>query len=325
MEAFPVINLCVVIVNYRTAGFVTDCLSSLLPELEGESARVTVVDNCSEDGSIEIIEKWLAVHDTHQQVAVMKADRNGGFAAGNNLAIKAISARYYLLLNSDTVIREGAVRRLLETAGRFPDAGLLSPRLEWPDGTGQESCFRFHTPGSELIAAARTRFVERMLSRYVVPLPVQAHVARPQWTSFACVLIKGEVFRQVGLLDEGYFMYFEDVEFCHRARRGGWTIVHDPAARVVHLRGGSSPVKQRAQQKRRLPPYFYQSRTRLFFQLYGWWGLTAANLLWWLGRMISKMRQMLGRSDKAAIDRQWLDIWTNWRTPGRPYSHPARG
>ncbi len=92
-----------------------------------------------------------------------------------------------------------------------------------------------------------------------------------------------------------YFMYFEDVEFCHRAGKAGWKIVHNPAAHIVHLRGGSSPVKKNTTQKKQLPRYFYESRARYFYQVYGWLGLTAANLLWWLGRTISKTRQYLGR------------------------------
>ena len=161
-----------------------------------------------------------------------------------------------------------------------------------------------------------------MLSRYIVALPVQTQIARPEWTSFACVLVRDEVFQQVGLLDDGYFMYFEDVEFCHRARKVGWEIVHDPAARVVHLRGGSSPVKEQARLKKRVPRYFYESRTRYFYQTYGWLGLTSANLLWWMGRMVSGTRQLLGRPDKAAIEGQWKDIWTNWRHPLKHYTSP---
>jgi hypothetical protein len=151
---------------------------------------------------------------------------------------------------------------------------------------------------------------------------VQTEIAWPQWTSFACVLIKDEVFQQIGLLDEGYFMYYEDVEFCHRANKAGWPIVHNPEARVVHLRGGSSSVKKQTKLKKRVPRYFYESRTRYYYQTYGWVGLTAANLLWWSGRTISKTRQIMGRSDKIAIEGQWLDIWTNWLNPLKPYTAP---
>jgi N-acetylglucosaminyl-diphospho-decaprenol L-rhamnosyltransferase len=251
-------DLSVVIVNYRTPTFVTDCLATLLPELKGIEATVIVVDNHSEDGSADTIAQWLQERNADGMVRLLRSANNHGFSAGNNLGILAQRARFYLLLNSDTLVRPGAISTLLDSAASFPEAGLLSPRLEWPDGKGQESCFRFHTPYSELISASKTGFFEKILPAYVIAMPVQESIALPQWTSFACVLIRNKVIEQVGLLDDGYFMYFEDVEFCYRARKAGWEIVHNPNAHIVHLRGGSSPVKERTRQKRRLPTYFYE-------------------------------------------------------------------
>ena len=193
------------------------------------------------------------------------------------------------------------------------------------DGVRQESCFRYHSPVTELTGAAQTKLINALLRKYTFFLPAQSVPTSPPWTSFACVLIKDAVFQQVGLLDERYFMYFEDVEFCHRARAAGWDIVNMPDTCVVHLIGGSSSVKEALHRKKRLPRYFYESRTLFFFQTYGWLGLTAANLLWETGRLLSKTRQLFGRSDKSVIKNQWLDIWTNWLVPLRPYTHPDSG
>jgi GT2 family glycosyltransferase len=323
MQESQPLQLAIVIVNFRTPELVIDCLKTLLPELDDLNARVVVVDNRSADDSSEIIQAWLIQHDMNSKVLFVQSECNAGFASGNNIGIKSLNAHHYLLLNSDTLIRPGAIHAILDTAARFPEAGMVSPRLEWPDGTGQESCFRFPSPFSELSDASKTGLIDRLLGKYIVALPVQTQIARPQWTSFACVLIKDEVFRQIGLLDEGYFMYFEDIEFCHRARMAGWTIVHNPEARVVHLRGGSSPVKKQTTLRKRVPRYFYESRTRYYYQTYGCLGLTAANLLWWLGRPVSGIQQIiLGRADKAAIEGQWLDIWTNWLNPLKPYTLP---
>lgn len=321
MEAGRLLLSCV-IVNYRTPQYLIDCLPSLLSEIEGIDAGITIVDNKSGDDSVKIIRGWISSNCADHKVYVIESATNSGFAAGNNIGIKSCNARHYLLLNSDTLIRPGAIRIILDTAMRFPEAGLISPRLEWPDGAGQESCFRFLTPISELIGASQTGLIAWLFSRYIVAWPVQTQIARPQWTSFACVLVRDEVFQQVGLLDDGYFMYFEDVEFCHRVCKAGWEIVHNPEARVVHLRGGSSQVKKQTRLKKRVPRYFYESRTRYFYQTYGWLGLTSANLLWWVGRIVSGTRQLLGRSDKAAIEGQWRDIWINWRNPLKHYTSP---
>ena len=253
---------------------------------------------------------------------LVAAPTNGGFASGNNIGIRMVTAQYYLLLNSDALVRPGAIATLLETAQQYPDAGLYSPRLEWPDGRGQESCFRFHTPVSEFMGAAHTGIIDRLLQRFVVYWPVQTSIARPEWTSFACVMVRREVLDAVGLLDEGYFMYFEDMAFCRKARQAGWGVVHNPDARVVHLRGGTSTVKASASRKKRVPRYYYESRTRYFYQFYGIIGLWVANLLWWCGRAIAKMRLWLGHRDKTAVERQWLDIWTNCMAPLRPYTAP---
>ena len=317
--------LSIVIVNYKTPNLVTDCLESLLPELEGVDARVIIVDNNSGDNSCDIIHAWLAERDPKNIVLLIQSSVNSGFSSGNNIGIKALRARYYLLLNSDTLVRAGAISIMLDAAESFPDSGLISPRLEGTDGIGQESCFRFPSPMSELCSAAQTGLLDRMLSKYIVALPVQPVPSNPEWTSFACVLVKDEVFQQAGLMDEKYFMYFEDVEFCRRARKAGWEIVNIPDSRVVHLQGASSSVNQKASQNKRLTRFYYESRSLYYYQNYGWLGLTAANLLWETGRLLSKTRQLLGRSDKASIDFQWLDIWVNWLAPMKPYTHPDYG
>jgi len=315
--------LSIIIINYRTPKLLTDCLNTLLPELGNVDARIVIIDNHSGDESPVIINKWLTEHDTESKVLFIQSKTNAGFAAGNNLGIKTLDANYYLLLNSDTLVRKGAIQTILDTMKHHPKAGLISPRLEWPNGEGQESCFRFHKPLSEFMGAAQTGFIDRLLNRSIVALPVQLKIAHPEWTSFACVLIRCEVFQQIGLLDEGYFMYYEDAEFCHRVYKSGWQIVHNPDARVVHLRGGSSPVKRNTQLKKRLPSYYYESRARYFYQIYGFGGLTLANLFWWLGRLISKSRQIFGRCDKAVSEKKWLDIWTNWLHPLKSYTHPS--
>jgi GT2 family glycosyltransferase len=317
------VEICVVIVNYRTPGMVIDCLETLVPQLEGLAARVVIVDNASPDDSLSRIGRWLEANCPGDLVELLASRENGGFAAGNNLGITSCVARYYLLLNSDTLVCDGAIAAMLATMRSDSTLGLLSPRLQWPDGTPQESCFRFHRPMSELVATAGTGVVTKVLERYRVPIDVSESQSRPEWTSFACVLIRREVFEAVGLLDEGFFMYYEDVEFAHRAARAGWPVLHDPTAKVVHLRGGSSPVKARARRRARLPPYFHESRARYFYLLYGSMGLLAANVLWTAGWSISAIRSFFRRSYvPPTCESQWRDIWVHFTDPLAPYTHP---
>ncbi|MDJ0651386.1 MAG: glycosyltransferase family 2 protein, partial [Xenococcaceae cyanobacterium MO_188.B19] len=260
---------------------------SLQDDIKSTNTIVTVVDNCSEDDSIKTIEQAIIENHWANSVQLIKSPINGGFSAGNNLGIQGTKSDAYLLLNSDTILRPGAIKSLLEAMQANPDAGLISPRLEWSDETPQISCFRYHSPFSELIDAAASSPVTKLLAKYNVPIPVSDTPIKPQWTSFACVLIRHEVIEQIGLMDEGYFMYFDDVDYCRRARNAGWEILHYPQSRVVHLRGGSNSVKADLAARKRPKSYLYASRTRYFTKHYGSMGLWLANLCWLAGRSIS--------------------------------------
>lgn len=318
------VHLAIVIVNYKTADLVTQCINSLLDQIDSERFRVIVVDNCSPDESATIIQNWITAHNVGKLVHLIVAQANAGFSAGNNIGIRAVVADWYLLLNSDTYVRPEAISTLIKAACRHREAGLISPRLEWPDATPQDSCFRYLSPITEFISAAQTGPVTALLKRFDIPWPMHGSIVRPNWTSFAGVLIRGEVLRGVGLMDEGFFMYFEDVEFCHRAWKAGWQIVHEAKARVVHLRGGSSPVKRQVLERKRLPRYYYASRTRWLYLGYGWLGLTLANVLWSLGRCLSKCREVLEGRNRGVPDKQWRDIWINWLHPDAPWSEQSK-
>jgi len=311
-------RLAIVIVNYRTPNLTIDCLASLQTEVEVGQHCVVVVDNASGDDSVEQIQQAITANNWSEWVKVLPSPVNGGFSAGNNLGIKAITADAYLLLNSDTIVRPGAIASLIKAMETHPQAGLISPRLEWPDATPQISCFRYRSPVSELIASAATGPITQLLNSYDVPIPVSDEAIEPEWTSFACVLIRREVIDQIGLMDEGYFMYFDDIDYCRMARNAGWKILHWPEARVVHLRGGSSPVKAAMAARKRPKAYLYASRTRYFTKFYGYTGLWIANLLWLAGRSISLVREWVGKKQPHTCESEASDIWINWRNPMKP-------
>lgn len=318
-------ELTVVIVNYRTPDLTLDALQSLAGEIDPEQHAAVVVDNASGDGSAERIESGIAERGW-TWARVVRSASNGGFSAGNNAGMDAARARFYLLLNSDAYVRPGALAELLAAARAHPEAGIVAPRLEWPDGRAQISCFRYRSPASELIESAGTGLVTRLLARWDVPLHDQQDVARPDWTSFACVLLREELRQAIGGMDEGYFMYFDDIDHCRRARRAGFEVLYWPRARVVHLRGGTSPLKQASAARERLPAYYYASRSRYFAKFYGRTGLLAANLLWLIGRAISWSRELVGSKSAHVCEGASRDIWHAWSRPLDPGSgRPAGG
>jgi len=320
-ESHP--TLAIVILNYRTASLVEDCLAALAPQMAQRTDRqVIVVDNASGDGSIDAIQQAIADHDWSAWAKAVEARHNRGFAAGNNLGVQqAPEADYVLLFNSDTLARAGALDAMVQRMEREPTIGMLGPRLEWPNATPQISAFRFRNPGSELIAAARTGPVTRWLSRYDVVAPIPSTLSEREWVSYAAVMLRRRMLEDVGMLDSGYFMYFEDIDHCRRAKAKGWRVVYDPEPRVVHLRGGSSSVKSSAAARARRPRYYYESRSRYFRKFYGRPGLWATNMLWHLGRGVSKTRELLGRPCTVCVA-EWRDIWIHALKP-RPARHEA--
>ena len=308
-------KLAIIVLNYRTPQLVIDCLRSFEPEIVAGRDCVVVVDNCSGDDSAEIIQNTISAENwSWAQLIVSPA--NNGFSAGNNLGIQSVSAESYFLVNSDTLARPGVLNTLHQALEDNPAAGLISPRLEWPDGRGQISCFRHISPISEFLEAAKTGPISKLLKKHEVAIELQSQPLKPEWTSFASVIVRRAVIDKVGYMDEGYFMYFEDVDYCRRARVAGWEILHVPDARMVHLRGGTSEVKAAAKALARRPVYFYKARSRYFARFYGGpKGLWLTNLFWSFGRIISLIRERVGGKAPHTCAHEAQDIWTNWRDP----------
>lgn len=315
------VSLAVVIVNYKTPQLVIDCVQSLLPELRNLDAQVVIVDNLSGDDSLVNIRGWLdEMGEQARQVTLLESPGNLGFSGGNNIGICAVLADYYLLLNSDTVVHAGAIQSLLETAAAHPQAGIVSPKLVGVDGEVQTSCFKFHRPLGELVDTAQTSVVDKLLYPYVIRMPFADKLVEPEWTSFACVLVRKQVFEQIGLLDEAFFMYFEDVEFCHRTRAAGWTIVHNPAAQILHIHGGSSAFEESIKARKRLPRYYYESRTRYFYLLFGQGGLLLANTSCLAGLGVALLRKWLHGKITSNPELKAIDIWQNFFCPTKKSS-----
>ena len=303
------------IINFRTAEMTCRAAASVVGALGARDAVITIVDNASGDGSAERIADWIATQDD-PRLRFLRSEVNGGFAAGHNLGMAAApEAEFHLILNSDALLRPGFFDSILKVARARTDAGLIAPRLEDEDGTVQISLFRFASPGSELIRGAGSGPVTTLLRRHVVSLGTNPDPEDIDWASFACVLLRGEMVREIGPMDEGYFLYFEDAEYALRARRAGWRIAVAPEARAVHFRGGSGPVKMMQKARKRLPDYYWRSRARFLAQAYGPLGPAMGNLGWAAGRGLTQLRRLGGKSVYQPHEGEWRDIWTGMTRP----------
>ena len=300
------LQLAVVVLNYKTPGLVVDCLRSLDGQIDAGTQEVVIVDNCSGDDSPDQIEQAIEENSWGSWARLIRSPVNGGFAAGNNVGIKASNAELYILLNSDTLVRAGAIQRMLDTLDAYPDIAMLGPRLEWADGEQQVSTFRYRTPITELLYASNLGLIWKLFPNSVVARPMDEFAQGLDWVSYACVAIRKEVFDRAGLLDESYFMYFEDMAHCRAATKAGFKIACDPAARVAHLQGGSSTVPEQTKQRKRRPAYYYAARAHYFQTFYGLLGRWLANALWIVGWTIGKLRGKTG-----AVEHEFSDIWAS--------------
>jgi N-acetylglucosaminyl-diphospho-decaprenol L-rhamnosyltransferase len=295
-------SLLIVIVNYRTANLTIDCLRSLEAEVQSvPNASVIVTDNCSGDDSCKILAEAIAVQGWQDWVTLQPLLRNGGFSFGNNEAFRAAldssaPPEFFLLLNPDTVVRPGALRSLLDFLISHPAVGILGSRLEDLDGTAQRSAFRFPSILGELEDGLRLGLATRLLQRWCVAPPSQPRNHPADWVAGASMLVRRQVLEEIGLLDEGYFMYYEEVDFCRRAREVGWECWYQPASRVVHLVGQSSGVTDRKQRRRR-PAYWFDSRRNYFLKHHGRAYALLADLVWAAGYSLWRCRRFLQRKE----------------------------
>ncbi|MAX23046.1 MAG: glycosyl transferase family 2 [Phycisphaeraceae bacterium] len=294
-------DILVVIVNYRTPELTIDALASLEVERKHLPDMHVVVTNApAGDDSQQRITYAIAQNNWSDWVTFKELEKNGGFAYGNNVGIEpAIQSenppRYVLMLNPDTVVREGAIVSLRDFLDERPYAGMVGSRLEDPDGTPQASAFRFPGILSELVATLRLGVFTKLMNRYAMTPPVQNHAHETDWVAGASMLVRREVFEQIGYLDEGYFLYYEEVEFCLRAKRAGWQCWYEPASHVVHLVGAASGISDTRKKAPRRPAYWFESRRRYYLGSFGKVKTLLADTCWLVGFSLWRVRRAIQR------------------------------
>lgn len=225
--------LSIVIVSYNARADLERCLASLHDPPPAVSHEIVVVDNASTDGSADAARRWA-------DVRVIEAGGNRGFSAGNNLGIRASTGEALLLLNSDTIVPPGAIDGLMRVLEGHPEATVVGPRLVDATGQPELSFGRMIGPLNEW---RQKRFARALASREPRARARLDRLTRmehwPDWVTGACLLVRRADAERVGLLDERYFMYTEDVDFCAAVRAAGGRVLFTPSVEVVHLGGRS--------------------------------------------------------------------------------------
>jgi N-acetylglucosaminyl-diphospho-decaprenol L-rhamnosyltransferase len=325
------VEVVVAIVNYCTPRLSIDCLLSLEPETRRHPGmRVLVVDNASPDRSGAAIAEAIERNGWSAWARLLQLPRNGGFAYGNNAALRefktvASAPRYFWLLNSDTVVLPGATQALIDVLAGNPSVGIAGSCLEDPDGTQQHSAFRFHTIASEFETSVRLGPITRMLGKWAVAPPRVRRTVRCDWVSGASMMIRSAVVRDIGLMDEGYFLYYEETDYCRKAAAAGWTCLFVADSRIVHLVGRSSGVTDRTQPGRRRSAYWFQSRRRYFVTHHGRLYAIVADAALMLGTVICGCMAAIRQRPSGMPQRFLLDLIDHsavWRIPAAPEERP---
>jgi GT2 family glycosyltransferase len=275
-ESDPV-DLSVVIVNWNVCCLLERCLHSVIdrgrfdpsrgawrleyPGLPPCTVEVIVVDSASSDGSVEMVQRAFP------RVTMYASRENLGYTGGNNVGIEASRGRYVLILNPDTEVIGAALPAMVAYMDKHPEVGVLGPQLLWPDRSVQSSRRRFPRLGTALVEST---FLQKWFPRhpvlkryYVLDRPDDA-VSEVGWVSGACLLVRRSAIDEVGLLDDGYFMYSEEMDWQRRMHESEWRVVYWPEAQVMHYEGKSSEQVVALRHIR-----FGKSRVRYFAKYHG--------------------------------------------------------
>lgn len=298
-------SIAVIVVNYRTPEYAIQCVQSLVHERNAiPKLEVVLTDNASGDNSVSIMSEGLADLIKDGFVKLMPLEINGGFGWANNQAILSLLARerppeFIMLLNPDCTIEPGAVQLLSDELSANDKCAVAGSQLLNPDGSWTGSAFRFPTVGREFVRGAGIEMFGRLLG--IPPTLVTSDaMCEADWVTGASCLFRTSALESEGLFDDGFFLYFEEVELMFRLRQAGWTICHVPASRVFHIGGASTGLREgKVLSAPSFPLYWFQSRRRFLTLAYGPLKAWIANIAWIVGVTIGWIRGVL-KPSKAA-------------------------
>jgi hypothetical protein len=296
------LKLSIVVVNYNSSDDLAQCLASLREHPPSCPCAVVVVDNASRDAGL------AEVRRQHADVRWIMNDDNVGYARGVNQGLAAVGADYALILNPDIVVLPGAIDALLALADTRPKAGIIGPQLLNQDGSIQESCRRFYT--------LRTLLLRRTVLGRLFPdaRSVREHLMRDfdhrseravDWVVGGAMLVRRQARERAGLMDERFFLYLEDVDWCYRMWQSGWDVLYTPAARFIHghRRASARKVFRRAYWSHLGSLIsFYEKWGVVVYLVKRWRGPLAVLLLWLLDLTALNLSLLLAYLLRAALD-----------------------
>jgi N-acetylglucosaminyl-diphospho-decaprenol L-rhamnosyltransferase len=311
------------LLNWRTADMTIKALASLVREARAvPGTRICVVDNDSQDGSLEKLRDAVENNGWSDIAEVVDSGYNGGFGFGNNVALrKGLASReqfdLFYLLNSDAFPDEGSLASFVKFMDDNPRAGIVGGRINGLDGQPHHSAFRFPNIWSEIERAAKLGILSRTLAdKSVVLAALPNEVTEVDWVAGASMMIRREVLEQIGFFDETYFLYYEETDLCLRAQRAGWKIMYLPTASVAHIGGASTGVTSMKVVPKPMPKYVFESRRHYFLKNFGRPTLWAANFAYAVAGASFRVRRVLQGKEDPERPREYRDwVLFNLKNP----------
>jgi len=310
-------RLLISTVNYRTPELAIKCLHSVARERESlPKTQMVIVDNDSGDGSVESIDQAITENAWSSWAKVVDAGKNGGFAFGNNLAIRDTLAAnnppdFIWLLNPDAELKPGAGSALIDFLNQHPKAGLASSLSVDGNGEKQAMAFRRFSPLSEFVGTMKLGVLDRLFPKAIIAIPPESEPYQADWLSGSSLMIRREVFEGIGLMDEGYFLYFEESDFCLQAQRKGWELWFVPKSQIIHLIGASTGFTHLDTRLPRRPQYWFDSRRRYFLKNFGGLYASLADLAHLTGFTLWRLRRLIQQKPDYDPPHYLKDLFMN--------------
>jgi N-acetylglucosaminyl-diphospho-decaprenol L-rhamnosyltransferase len=298
------IDTLIVTVNYKTSRLITELILSLSPEINKlGNSHMVIVDNASDDDSVDYIQNFID-ENAINWVSVVASQDNTGYAAGNNLAInsvlnKKIAFQRVWFLNPDTAVKAGAGVELIKAMNKN-NLHIVGSRLEDEDGTLQ--CSHFNFPGilSELSAGLRLGVFDKLIKKYLVRTEPSSTPIQADWLAGASFMVSNEYINKIGLIDDAYFLYFEELDFCLKGQRNNMPCWYIPSSKVYHAVGAATGISDHRKKAPRRPQYWFDSRRRFFLKNYGVIKLILCDLVFILAYSTWLLRSKLTKNTDLA-------------------------
>ncbi len=302
-------QIIIVIVNYKTADLLLQCLESLRKYISTNNVKIVISDNNSPDDSVNVINNYITKEKLGKNIKLLILPKNGGFSYGNNEAIKYSLINYpksniFWLLNPDTIVNSCPIELIEAYFKNGYKIGIVGTKqTSMSTGVPVSSAFNMFTPFGELLLGARSGPLFRLFPKHMVPFSSPDKAQQCDWVSGASFFVSKSLIDEIGLMDENFFLYFEEVDFCFRANKNQWQVWYEPAVSIAHKDESSTGVGLAASRR---PHFWYDSRRYFYRKHYGLFGLLVADVGWFIGRLTLLARHFLNLKSDISNDPKYF-------------------